>query len=95
MEREIFTSEVLEKFNKLAEEIEKTEGIIIQLARIQGKRRSFIAGRKDTGFLVPEEIQITENAGLLSYSNKKLAESEKEEIFSTFFCLFNQDFNFF
>jgi len=91
MEKEIFTSEVLEKFSKLAEEIEKKYGIIIQLAKIQGKRRSFIAGRKDTGFLPPEEIQITENAGLLFYSNKKPAEDKKKEILSIFSRLFNQD----
>ncbi len=91
MEREIFTSEVLEKFNKLAEEIEKTEGIIIQLARVQGKRRSYIAGRKDTGFLVPEEIHLTENAGLLLYSNKKPDEVKKKEISGIFSRLFSRD----
>ena len=85
MEKETFISK--ENFSLLTEEVEKKYNVVIQLAKVQGKRWAYAAGKQEVPFVSPIQLSLSENRGLLIYSNEVLKDNEIEEIKEAFSSL--------
>lgn len=82
MEKETSTSEMIKRFNVVAEKIKKEFNAHIWLIEVFGKRHSFVAGCKDDSFLPPEVIYINERFAVVSSDWERVPYDKRQEIFS-------------
>ena len=88
-------SELLVNFEKAAYALEQRYGVCIQLARIIGKRWSYLAGSilDRTPFQPSRRIKLNENCGLVIYCGEefKLQDEELRRLFCRFFNEVRED----
>lgn len=82
MERGIFTSDIIEKFNACSKDLYDEKRLIVHLTRIKGARWEFVAGyrEKEISFFVSTREMLSPEAGLLIYSERPLDDDLKESI---------------
>ena len=80
-EKEIFTSDFIEKLSELADTLEEKYKIKVCFTQILGNRWSYITGQKKELFLsLPERIQLDKNLGIVIYGWHKLNEDSRKEV---------------
>ncbi|MCX8110336.1 MAG: hypothetical protein N3D15_03685 [Syntrophorhabdaceae bacterium] len=82
MEKETSTSELIERFNLVADNIRQEYNAHLWLIEVFGKRHSYIAGCRDDSFLPPEVIYINNRFAVVSSDWDKVPREKKEEVFS-------------
>lgn len=81
MEKETSTSDLIERFNEIANYVKEKYGANIWLVEIMGKRHSYIAGHREDCFLPPEVIYLTKRYAVVSNEWERI--SEKDAILET------------
>ena len=76
MEKEIFTSNLIEKFNKIAQYIKEKYDANIWFVELFGKRHSYVAGQREDSFLPPKIIYLNKRFAVLSNDWEKIPEKE-------------------
>lgn len=82
MARETSISELIERFNAVAEKIKKEHKAHLWLIEVFGKRHSYLAGCQDDSFLPAEVIYINKRFAVVSSDWDKLPHGKRDEVFS-------------
>ncbi|MGB9710596.1 MAG: hypothetical protein ACPLZA_03750 [Thermodesulfovibrio sp.] len=76
MEKETSTSNLIEKFDEIANYVKEKYGANIWFVEIMGKRHSYIAGHREDSFLPSEVIYLSERYAIVSNEWEKIKEKE-------------------